>query len=130
MDKRMKLWKIIPLVVLMVGCGTSPSTIPASPPASSDGQTTPRPIIVTNGTLTLTIYSPADQAVVSNPQLEIRGAVSVDAVLTLNGDTYILPPGSFTQTVSLEEGLNTLQFTVKSLLGNKVDLILTVTYQP
>lgn len=85
---------------------------------------------LTNGPFTLTITSPVDQAVVSEPQVDVVGEVSAEAVLTINDDIFLLPAGPFTQTVSLDEGPNAVQIVASDMDGNEVDLVLTVTYQP
>jgi hypothetical protein len=101
-----------------------------APTISPAQATTPFSTAFSNVPLTLTIYSPADQSIVSQPSVEIRGEVSMDAVLTINNDTYLLPPGIFIETVALEEGPNTIQIIASDMNGNEVDLILTITYQP
>jgi archaellum component FlaF (FlaF/FlaG flagellin family) len=83
-----------------------------------------------NTPFTLTINSPADQAVVSQPSVEIRGEVSTDMVLSINDDIYIFPAGIFTVTVSLQEGPNVIQIVASDMSGNEIDQILTITYQP
>ncbi len=131
----MKLFlKIIPfLLLLLAAC--SFATQPASGGAP-DGANPSAPTQVTtpikrsNGAFALTIFSPPDQAVVSEPKVDLRGEVSKDAVLTVNDDTYVLKPGSFVETVQLEEGLNAVQIVASDMDGNEIDLILTITYQP
>ena len=91
---------------------------------------TQAPIVLTTGSFTLTVTSPADQAVVAKPGVELRGKVSDAAVLTVNDDTYLLEAGAFTETVQLQEGINAIQIVASDMDGNEVDLILTVTYQP
>ncbi len=71
-----------------------------------------------------------DQAIVSQPSVEVRGTVSTDAVLTINDDIYVISAGAFTETVALQEGPNAIQITASDMSGNEVDEILTVTYQP
>jgi hypothetical protein len=114
----MRIWKILPLVILLAAC---------SAPLASP---TPVPAVLHQGPLTLTIYSPQDQATVSNSKVDLRGNVSEDAVLTVNDDIYVLKPGEFTQSVSLSEGLNAIQIVASDLSGNEIDTILTITYQP
>lgn len=118
----MRIWKVLPLVIWLVGCSL--------PTASPAGPATATPAIQSNGPLTLTIYSPQDQATVSDPNVEVKGKVSEDAVLTINDAIYVLKPGEFTQSVPLTEGLNAIQIVASDMVGNEVDLILTITYQP
>jgi hypothetical protein len=60
----------------------------------------------------------------------LSGNVSRDAVLTINDEIYVLPPGDFSIPLTLEEGPNALEIVASDTDGNEVDLILTVTYQP
>lgn len=125
-----RVCRILPLVMIVTACAVSPSAPPSTGSDAPDQQTTPAPIVVSDGTLTLTIFSPTNQAVVSDSLLEIHGAVTIDSVLTINNKTYILPPGEFTQTIDLDEGQNNILITAESLLGFNVELTLTITYQP
>ena len=122
----MRPWKILPLVIWLVGC-SSPAVSSVVSPA---GPPTATPAVLSNGPLTLTIYSPQDQATVSDPNMDVKGKVSEDAVLTINDEIYDLKAGEFTQSVQLTEGLNAIQIVASDMVGNEVDLILTITYQP
>ncbi len=124
-----KLFSSIILLLLVAGCGTS-TPVGDTPSESSGTDLTPQPLLVTNGTLTLVIFSPLDKSVVTESPVEILGSVSTDATLTLQGETHILPPGDFTLMADLEPGLNELHFTVSSLLGNDVELTLVVNFEP
>jgi hypothetical protein len=87
-------------------------------------------IKISNGSFSLTIISPADQAIVTESPVELRGEVSAEAVLTVNDEIYVLEAGSFSEPVTLEEGLNAIQITASDMDGNMVELVLTITYQP
>jgi hypothetical protein len=130
-----KLWKLFPVVLLIGGCGLATSSIASqtgtqtgAPPVGASQS--PIPLKISNGPFTLTILSPVDQAEVAEPQVEIRGEVSSDSVVTINETTNIIDAGTFSQTVPLEEGLNTIQIVASDMDGNEVDLILTITFQP
>jgi len=113
-------------VIWLVGCSSPavPSVVsPAGPPTAT-------PAVLSHGPLTLTIDSPQDQATVSDPNMDVKGKVSEDAVLTINDEIYDLKAGEFTQSVQLTEGLNAIQIVASDMAGNEVDLILTITYQP
>jgi hypothetical protein len=126
-----KLFCLSLLMIFLVSCGSSaPVDSTASPTIGGDTTTSPPPMVVTNGTLTLVIFSPQNGAIVLESPLEILGSVSTDSVLTLQGERYILPPGDFALMVELEPGVNELEFSAGSLLGNEVELTLVVTYQP
>jgi hypothetical protein len=124
-----KLFSSIIMLLLAAGCGTS-TPVGDTPSESSGTDLTPQPLLVTNGTLTLVIFSPLDKAVVTESPVEILGSVSTDSTLTLQGETHILPPGDFSLLADLEPGLNELHFAVSSLLGNDVELTLVVNYEP
>jgi len=131
----MQVKKLIPLVVLLFGCGLMPSSVYVQTATqngalSADTPLASTPMASSSGSFTLTIFSPADQSVVSQPQVDIQGEVSADAVVTINDDTYIFNAGRFEQTVQLEEGLNSIQIVASDMDGNEVDMILTLTYQP
>lgn len=128
--RSVRVWRILPLVMFITACAASPSVPPSTGSDAPGQQTTPAPIVVSDGTLTLTIFSPTNQAVVSDSLLEIHGAVTIDSILKINNVTYILAPGEFTQTIDLDEGQNSILITAESLLGFNVELTLTVTYQP
>jgi hypothetical protein len=142
----MQLWKLLPLAFLLAACATAPTeqtsaTTDAGTGAGSKtlptiqtGSVTPVVSVpsTTNGSapFTLTILSPADQAVVSQPSVEIRGQVSTEVVLSINDDIYSLPAGDFKETVTLQEGPNVIQIVASDMSGNEIDQILTITYQP
>ena len=102
---------------------------PAAQPAASQAGSQ-KAVIPGGAALTLTIDSPKDQDVVSAPNLDIKGKVSRDAVLSLNDSTYLIPAGSFSKPVTLVEGPNAIQIVASDTSGNEVDLVMTVTYQP
>jgi hypothetical protein len=134
----MKIWITIPIILLLTGCMSSPtiqpsvgSSNPNQPPSGTTGSgSAATPIQLTNGPLSVTIYTPEQNATVTEATVSIQGSVSEETVLTINTDIYTLSPGNFTQTVSLGEGLNALQIVASDFSGNEVDLILSVTYQP
>jgi hypothetical protein len=135
LGEKMKPWKMIPLVLVIFGCSsvsgiisTRASTRTKGIPASVTE--TPNPMKYSSGPFTLTIFSPVDDAVVHQPQVTLLGEVSSDAVVTINETTNFFYQGSFSQTVSLEEGINAIQIVASDMEGNEVDAILTVTYQP
>jgi hypothetical protein len=131
----MQVKKFIPLAFLLFGCGLMPLSVSTQAatqngPLPTDTPPASTPMKLSTGLFTLTIFSPADQAVVNQPQVDIRGDVSADAVVTINEDTYVFNSGPFKQTIPLEDGLNSIQIVASDMEGNEVDLILTVTYQP
>jgi hypothetical protein len=131
----MRRWLWFPILLFLFGCGLKPSAISGrsatrngSPPADTLQAATP--LELSSGPFTLTIFSPADQALVTEPQVEIRAELSAEAVVSIDEDTYVFEAGTFSQTVPLEEGLNSVQIVASDMDGNEVDLILTITFQP
>ncbi len=130
----MRLWKILPMIFLLAGCGTAPVDLSAggtdqAASLPADPSPAPRPVKLTNGPFTMTIFSPADQSTVTKPQVDLHGELSEAAVLTIDGNTYLIDAGTFTRTISLSEGINTIQIVASDMDGNEVDWILTVIYQ-
>jgi len=139
-----KILKILPLVILVAGCVSTPTPpIPTSANSQASSPTAAQtsvasaalstasiPAHFSSTPLILVITSPTDQAVVSQPSVEVRGTVSTEAVLTINNDIYILTAGAFTETVALDDGPNAIQIAASNMSGTEVDKILTVTYQP
>ena len=141
----MPFLKILPLFLLLVAC-VPPSTGTASASATQSQSllasptpfpaetfiptSTPPAVTLTSGPLVLTIYSPEDNAIVFEPLVNVSGEVSTEVTLTLNDNIYVVPAGTFSQAVALEEGPNIIEVIASDMDGNVVDLILTVTYQP
>ncbi len=140
----MKILSVVLLILLLAGCASAPN---AQAPGSSSNPNQPvpgnsgvggnsgagpaiTPVLLTNGPLTLTIYTPQQNATVSESTLAIQGNVSEETVLTINDAIYTLPAGKFSQSVNLDEGPNAIQIVASDLNGNEVDMILSVTYQP
>lgn len=106
-----------------------------SAPVSSDSGSMPASDSTSSrtynaGALTLVITSPQDNAEVTEPQINLEGSISENAVMTVNDEIYLLDSGNFSQSLSLQEGANVLQIVVSDDTGNEIDLILTVTYSP
>ncbi len=131
----MKRLRLIPLMIPLVSCG-----ILSSPERTSNGTADGRiplsatealtPMKYTSGPFTLTIFSPADDAVVREPQTTLSGEVSSDAVVTVNDETDIIARGPFRLMLYLEEGLNAIQIVASDMDGNQVEAVLAVTYEP
>jgi len=68
--------------------------------------------------------------VVDSAEIFVVGDVSIEAILTINEEIYLLSAGQFSLPVTLEEGPNALEIVASDFEGNEVYLILTITYQP
>lgn len=134
----MRAFNLFFLLVLLAACVPAPETAsPSPPPAAMASSPSPAlsaptatPIEVANGPLVLRIFSPADGDVVDSAEIFVVGDVSIEAVLTINEEIYLLSAGQFSLPVTLEEGPNALEIVASDFEGNEVYLILTITYQP
>ena len=134
----MRAFNLFFMLVLLAGCVPAPETAsPSPPPATMTSSPSPAlsaptatPIEVANGPIVLRIFSPADGDVMDSAEIFVVGDVSIEAVLTINEEIYLLSAGQFTLPVTLEEGPNALEIVASDFEGNEVYLILTMTYQP
>jgi len=145
------LKNLIPLVAFLVSCSASPvvtpSEIPSDQPTKMAIQQTatlppatesvfvitapvPATAIPSGIPLVFNLIYPVDNAVVTQPQIDLFGNVSREAVMTVNNNVYVLSPGDFSIPMTLDEGPNALEIVASDTDGNEIDLILTVTYQP
>ncbi len=67
---------------------------------------------------------------VSQRTLTLRGTVSGQATLTLNGDLVLAPGGAFEETVELSRGLNILVLEAVDSAGNPTERRIAVSYAP
>ncbi|MEX2430913.1 MAG: hypothetical protein WD645_03220 [Dehalococcoidia bacterium] len=93
-----------------------PTGMPADP--------TPAP-----GEFFLDVIAPADESVVSTPDVTVQGQTSVDAVVTVNGETVeIETDGTFQQTVTLLEGPNAIEVIASDFDGNEDTAMISIIY--
>ena len=87
-------------------------------------------ILLTDGSLILTVFSPADNAIVTTSPVEVRGTTNSETVMTINGLLFLLTANQeFSYPVDLAEGYNTVELVASDYEGNQVELILTVIYE-
>ncbi len=123
----MKVYLVSVLVLLSLLAACAP-TETAEPLPATGGAT---PLRFTSGGLVFRLDSPADGAVTTEPQAILRGAVNVDAVLSVNEEIYLLDGGQpFEISVPLLEGPNALGIVVSDYEGNVIEFVLTVIYEP
>lgn len=73
---------------------------------------------------------PADNLVVSDSSINLRGKIDSRDKLTINGEEVIPDEnGYFENQFSLETGMNSVNFKVKRLLGREVEVVRKVIYQ-
>ena len=84
-----------------------------------------------SGPLQLTITAPADNTVVSEPQVILTGLAPSETVVTINDNLLVVDvTGQFSTTVPLQEGPNELDVLASDSDGNQVSTKLVVTYDP
>ncbi len=72
----------------------------------------------------------ADNAIVNNAMIDLRGKIDPQDKLTINGEDLSADEnGYFEKNFSLEPGLNTIEFKVKRLLGKETKIARQVIYQ-
>lgn len=85
-----------------------------------------------SGTPSLIISSPQENmVVVGENSFPLVGSVSNTSELKINGEqVQIQSDGSWQKTVSLQEGINTVEITAKKFLGRETKVIKQIVYQP
>jgi len=79
----------------------------------------------------LVIQSPQEQAIIFGETLEVAGRTDPSVTLTLNDQKILMgQDGSFTQKITLNPGLNTLEFVAKNKLGKEKRITRTVKVNP
>ncbi len=113
---------------------SQPAAHASAQPASAAASSTQAPSAShpsASGPVSLQVASPQDGAVVNTPQLQVSGAASPGAVVTVNDNVLIVgADGSFSTTISLDMGPNLVEIIASNDSGDSKTLDLTVTYQP
>ena len=80
----------------------------------------------------ISIINPAAETLVTTTNtITLAGTISKNDSLTINGeDVFVDQGGSFTNSYTLEPGLNRIEFTAKRLLGSQVSVVRQIIYQP
>jgi hypothetical protein len=95
-------------------------------------ETTYKPVVPDTTKPVVTIDAPADGAEVSTPVIKVSGKATdnVKVVsLLVNGESVtVLPDGTFSTKVALEEGKNVIKIFASDAANNSVEQDLTVTY--
>jgi hypothetical protein len=77
------------------------------------------------------LLSPQEDAVLTDPWVDVAGSAPVETVITLNEEIAVAgADGMFYARVPLEEGLNEIQCVASDLEGNKVAFSFLVVYEP
>jgi hypothetical protein len=146
MQEMKKLWIALLLVVFaLAACKNVPTAddtnTSGSAQATSDSQTAPvaedteqpEPIQAasTDGKLWVKIDQPTDGEVLNTTPVMLKGSAPVGTTLTINDDIlYLENVEDFTSTLNLTIGVNLIEIVASDVLGNELDLFLTVYYEP
>ena len=117
-----------------------PPTATAVPPTATPAPTTATPEPTATPTATpdaigaffLDILEPVDgEAFVTTDTFDVVGRTSVDALVTVN-DTFVdvAVDGTFTLTVTLDEGPNVVEVTASTTTGDESSIVLVIIYGP
>ncbi len=119
----MKKWMVV-LGVMVVLLGASLGAGCGRDKDSGDASDEPEV-----GTVSLAVSQPQNETTVYAADLQVKGTTEADAVLSVNGVTVeINADGSFSTTVTLEEGPNSIEVLASDFEGNEGSAILTVIY--
>jgi hypothetical protein len=102
LNKRFIYYSLITTVIfalLLSACGQNSANTTSKNASSLQEQAS----VYSNGSLTLQLESPQDNATYSTQQINFAGSVSEDATMTINDEIYLLTAGKFTQPISLEK---------------------------
>jgi hypothetical protein len=121
------------LVASLAACrGGTNGTTAAVGAASAVPNHLSTPAADDSGPLRVTITSPANETVVSLPQVDVVGQAAPEAVITINDTVVVVvgASGQFSATVPLQEGPNELDVLASDTDGNQANARLIVTYDP
>jgi hypothetical protein len=128
-------------ILLITGCFTATQPALLEPPQvevtqieitdSGDELPVSSNLILQSGNLVLTVLSPTDGEIVTSSPIEVIIVSSVETVFTINGDLFVLAAGkASTYLVSLMAGFNSIELVASDYLGNQVETVISVVYEP
>ena len=113
-----------------------PTEVPAATvvPPTSTPEPTPTPTAIPDafGAFFLHIAEPEDgEAIVTTSTFDVVGRTSVDALVSVN-DLFpeVAVDGTFTSTVTLEEGPNIVEVVASTSAGDESSVVLLIIYEP
>ena len=135
--------------LLALGCSsTTPTATPTSAPSPTPTATaTPAPTATSTPTPTpaatatpegalpselfLEITEPADESVVSQPSVTVRGLTTPDAIVSVGGQTVdVDAQGEFAVVITLEPGPNIIEMVASNLEGMEESSLISLIYIP
>jgi len=109
--------------------GTQPTATPVAGPAAATAA--PSGAKPGGGPVALQVQAPQDGAVVNAPEVQVSGTASPGAVVTVNDAILVVgADGTFTSSVTLDQGPNLIEVIASSSSGDTQTVDLTVSYQP
>ena len=97
----------------------APTATPAPTP-----EPTPAPLF-------LEVLSPEDESIVNTSEIEVTGNTLSSAIVSVNEEMITVnPDGSFSTTITLEEGTNDIEVVASDIDGQELYEPLFVTYMP
>jgi hypothetical protein len=124
---------ILLLALWLWACAGGTAAPTAAPGAPLPGETPSAAptLVLSSGPLVVTLTSPADEAVVSTPQVDVAGQAPAETVISIGDSiTVVDASGQFSIPVPLEEGPNALEIVASDPDGNQASVTLVVTYDP
>ncbi|MBI4336357.1 MAG: hypothetical protein HY683_00810 [Chloroflexi bacterium] len=103
--------------------------LPTSTATPTAGPTSTPEATVSPVSFFLEVLSPTDETVVRQASVEVKGRSVPDAVVSVNGQVASLAAdGTFSATVPLQEGPNTIEVLASDFQGGRASRLLTVIY--
>lgn len=79
----------------------------------------------------LDIFYPTEDTAIETEVLDITGKTDLDSTIYINSHKIVLnPDGSFAESISLKEGLNTISIKAVNKLNKESEVVRTVIYRP
>lgn len=103
--------------------------------ALSPGGTSPLPLDVEDqttraGSLSVTLFTDSDLEVSTSPFV-LQGAAPAGTVISVNEQVLVVDSsGAFSMEIPLEDGPNLVEVIGSNTVGDEVDYLLTITYNP
>ena len=122
------------VLVISISACSSNEAIEATPTPAIEATATPTATPTPRATpksLFLTVTSPEDESIVETSEVTVIGETLPTAIVSVNGEEVnVEDDGTFSTTVTLEEGPNDIQIVASTLGGQETSVILMVAYMP
>ncbi len=106
------------------GPATASTAVPTKAPTTGSAPASAKALL-------LEVDAPAEDTVVEDPTLAVRGRTIPEAVVSVDGDLVeVGRDGSFSTQVQLEEGANDLEVVASDPAGNEQYVLRSVIYEP